>query len=178
MSEYDWDVHSLLGKQKFHKISLPGISLEESGKSLNQEEELRAFLLSILEHWKPREKTKLSVYDPIDIITIDELFKRNFSKEANNETHQDPVIKGILKRLSKVEDKLKFIETAKVVVNDYPRETIDKYKEILLERTGKSREIDPWEFAEEEKIEIDLSLTCFDELISEGRLDKVNEQDS
>ena len=64
----------------------------------------------------------------------------------------------------------------KLIVKDYSRERINKYKESLLSKIKDPGEIDPWEFAEEEKIEIDLSLTCFDELISEGRLEKVNEE--
>lgn len=62
----------------------------------------------------------------------------------------------------------------KIVVKDYSREVIDKYKVILLDRIGNSEELDAWKFAEEENIEIELSLTCFDELISEGKLKRVD----
>jgi hypothetical protein len=178
MSNYDWDIHSLLGKQKLHKFSNARILLEEIGEIPNEEGELRDVLLSIFEHWKSSDTTESSKYEQIDIIMDDEHFRREFSKEMSDETRQSSEIKGILKRLKKVENKLNFIETTKVIVKDFSREMIDKYKEILLERTKDSKEIDPWEFAEQEKIEIDLSLTCFDELISEGRLEKVNEQDA
>ena len=61
----------------------------------------------------------------------------------------------------------------KIVVKDYPKKTVRKYKEVLMEKVKSGRELDAWEFAKEEKIEIDLSLICFDELISEGIIEVV-----
>ena len=60
-----------------------------------------------------------------------------------------------------------------IVVKDYPKNLVKKYKRILLTELKNGRELDAWEFAEEEKIEIGLSLICFDELINEGIVEKV-----
>ena len=60
-----------------------------------------------------------------------------------------------------------------ITVKNYPKKLVKKYKEVLMEKVKNGRELDAWEFAEEQKIEIDLSLICFDELISEGIIEKV-----
>ena len=59
------------------------------------------------------------------------------------------------------------------IVKGYPKNLVKKYKRILLTELKNGRELDAWEFAEEKKIEIDLSLICFDELITEGIVEKV-----
>ena len=47
-------------------------------------------------------------------------------------------------------------------VKDYPKNLVKKYKRVLLTELKNGRELDAWGFAEEEKIEIGLSLICFD----------------
>ncbi|MFG1461000.1 MAG: hypothetical protein AAE987_06455 [Thermoplasmataceae archaeon] len=89
----------------------------------------------------------------------------SFSKEIEN-------LKKQIKDLQLNKNSLALGNTSKVVVQDYPNDVIEANKTNILTLLEKRDSIDPFDYAEEAKIDVDLALLCFDELIDQGKLVK------
>lgn len=95
----------------------------------------------------------------------------SFSKEIEN-------LKKQIKDLQLNKNSLALGNTSKVVVQDYPNDVIEANKTNILTLLEKRDSIDPFDYAEEAKIDVDLALLCFDELIDQGKLVKAKWRES
>ena len=95
----------------------------------------------------------------------------SFSKEIEN-------LKKQIKDLQLDKNSLALGNTSKVVVQDYPNDVIEANKTNILTLLEKRDSIDPFDYAEEAKIDVDLALLCFDELIDQGKLVKAKWRES
>ena len=95
---------------------------------------------------------------------IDSIVDR-FSREIET-------LKKQIKNLQTNMNSLPFGNRRKVVVRDYPQDVVETNKMNILTLLEKRESIDPWDYAEEAKIDVELALLCFDELIDQGKLVK------
>jgi hypothetical protein len=105
--------------------------------------------------------------EPTVEMKFNELYSmvNSFSKEIEN-------LKKQIKDLQLDKNSLALGNTSKVVVQDYPSDVIEANKTNILTLLEKRDSIDPFDYAEEAKIDVDLALLCFDELIDQGKLVK------
>ena len=105
--------------------------------------------------------------EPTVEMKFNELYSmvNSFSKEIEN-------LKKQIKDLQLNKNSLALGNTSKVVVQDYPNDVIEANKTNILTLLEKRDSIDPFDYAEEAKIDVDLALLCFDELIDQGKLVK------
>lgn len=94
----------------------------------------------------------------------------NIERSIHEET--DAELSRILKRLSKLEAKTAFIPSSGVTVQEYDRKVVEINKKKIMEYIDEGRQIDPLDYAELESIDVELSLLCFDELISEDKIER------
>lgn len=111
--------------------------------------------------------------EPTVEMKFNELYSmvNSFSKEIEN-------LKKQIKDLQLDKNSLALGNTSKVVVQDYPSDVIEANKTNILTLLEKRDSIDPFDYAEEAKIDVDLALLCFDELIDQGKLVKAKWRES
>lgn len=93
--------------------------------------------------------------------------------EAERSTVIQNELSQISKRLSILEAKTAFISyNNPVTIREYDRKVVEINKKKIMRYIDDGREIDPLNYAELESIDIELSLLCFDELISEDKIER------
>ena len=93
---------------------------------------------------------------------------KEFSEEIND-------LKNQVEELQKSRNASTSYHTHRIVVPDYEEDLVQHHKEKILELILEIGTLDPWNYAEKMKIDVELAILCFDELINEGRLEKVND---
>ncbi len=93
---------------------------------------------------------------------------KEFSEEMND-------LKKQVEELQKSRNASTSYHTHRIVVPDYEEDLVQHHKEKILELILEIGTLDPWNYAEKMKIDVELAILCFDELINEGRLEKVND---
>ena len=106
--------------------------------------------------------------EPTIEMKINELYfiVNRFTKEINS-------LKNQINELQANNNALLSSDVQKVVVADYPQEHVEHHKMNILSLLKQRKIIDPWDYAVEVDIDVGLALLCFDELIDEGKLEKV-----
>ncbi len=130
--------------------------------------------ISQMRHFLPAISESEKIKEIMDTIShgwaqtrLDTVIKNEFNDRLEE-------LESKVSRLEQLVDNLIGVDVSYLEVPDYDDITIQRYKEKVLNILKIGKEIDPWEFAELESIDIDLALLCFDLLIKEGSAEKIH----
>ena len=155
---HDHATVALLGRR--NRIVLE--SLTSHPESIGAEDFMNEMRGQIIAKWSGNDELTVEI-GPSELRAILE----NLAQEIK-------ILKAKVSDLESNEHREKKLNTQKIVVPDYKEDDIQEHKKMILSLLAAGKTLNPFDYAEQMDIEVGLALLCFDELIEEGKLEKVN----